>query len=123
MPDINTVPANPETAPYWEALQKGRFLIKACTSCGERHFNPRAGCPFCFAADTTWVEASGEGEIYALSWSAGPLGLAYVTLAEGPTMMTNIVDCTPGEVAIGQRVRLVVRPGQDGAPAPMFTPA
>ena len=48
--------------------------------------------------------------------------IAYVTLDEGPAMLTNIVDCDPDRVAIGQRVHAVYRPTRDGTPVPMFAP-
>src|SRR3546814_11726026 len=51
-----------------------------------------------------------------------PYTLAYVTLAEGPTMMTNIVDADPAALAIGQPVRIVWRAAEDGTPVPCFTP-
>jgi len=51
-----------------------------------------------------------------------PYALAYVTLEEGVTMMTNIVDCDLDAIRIGQRVRLVFKPAEGGPPVPMFTP-
>jgi uncharacterized protein len=39
------------------------------------------------------------------------------------TMMTNLVDCDPRDVAIGQRVRVVFKPSDGGHAVPMFTPA
>jgi len=118
-------PVNPETAPYAAALREGRLLIKVCAACGESHFYPRALCPFCFSDRTEWREASGRGAIYAVSIlrAAGAASaLAYVTLAEGPRMMTSIVDCDPLALAVDTPVRLVIRPGADGTLAPMFTP-
>ena len=50
-----------------------------------------------------------------------PYAIAYVTLAEGPTMMSNIVDCDLDAIRIGQRVRLVFKPAENGQPVPMFT--
>jgi len=52
-----------------------------------------------------------------------PYVVAYVTLAEGPTMITNIVDCDPNAVKIGQAVRVTFKPSDGGPPLPMFTPA
>ena len=49
--------------------------------------------------------------------------IAYVTLEEGPTIMTNLVDCDPDQLAIGQPVQLVWKPAADGTPVPCFTPA
>ena len=34
-----------------------------------------------------------------------PYVVAYVELAEGPRVLTNIVECDPESVRIGQRVR------------------
>ena len=39
-----------------------------------------------------------------------PYAIAYVTLAEGPTMMTNIVDCDLDGIRIGQKVKVVFKP-------------
>ena len=47
--------------------------------------------------------------------------LAFVTLDEGVTLMTNLVDCDPRQVAIGQRVRAVFKPSDGGHAVPMFT--
>jgi uncharacterized OB-fold protein len=52
-----------------------------------------------------------------------PYALAYVTLDEGVTMMTNIVDCDLDAIRIGQSVRVVFKATEDGPPVPMFTPA
>ena len=117
---------NPETIPYWEAARQGKLLIKDCLACGENHFYPRALCPFCFSDRTEWRETSGEGVIYSFSVlrrAPIPYALAYVTLAEGPTMMTNIVECDLDAIRIGQRVKLVFVPSDNGQPVPMFTPA
>ena len=37
-------------------------------------------------------------------------------------MMTNLVDCDPTAVAIGQKVRVVFKPSEGGHAVPMFTP-
>ena len=50
-----------------------------------------------------------------------PYAIAYVTLAEGPTMMTNIVDCDFDDIKIGKPVKLVCKPSEGGPPVPMFT--
>jgi len=52
-----------------------------------------------------------------------PYTIAYVTLDEGVSMMTNIVDFTPGTLAIGQRVNVVFKAAEDGTKVPMFKPA
>lgn len=119
-------PMNAEAEPFYAAAREGRFMLKRCTDCGKTHWYPRAVCPHCFSSNTEWVPGSGRGVIYAFSPMRRvdpPYTLAYVTLAEGPTMMTNLVDCDVDALAIGQSVRLVFKPSEDGTPVPCFTPA
>jgi uncharacterized OB-fold protein len=117
---------NPETQPFWDAAAQGKLMVGHCDACGAPHFYPRAICPFCFSDKTGLKQASGQGTIYSYSVmrrAPVPYAIAYVTLAEGPTMMTNIVDCDLDAIKIGQKVRLVFKPSDGGPPVPMFTPA
>ena len=114
-----------ETQAYWDAAAKGKLLVKKCTSCGQTHHYPRTICPFCFSDKTELQQASGNGTIYTYSVMRRapiPYAIAYVTLSEGPTMMTNIVDCDLDKIRIGQSVRLIFKPSDGGPPVPMFTP-
>ena len=116
---------SPEGAEFWKAAEAGKFMIKRCTACGKSHWYPRAICPFCFSERIAWEEASGKGRIYTFSVmrrAPEPYAIAYVTLAEGPTMMTNIVQCDFDSLRIGQEVRLVFTPTEGGPPVPTFTP-
>ena len=117
-------PLTPESAPFYEAARKGRFTIGRCSGTGRFFWYPRAVSPFDWGP-ATLVEASGRGVIYSFSPMRRvdpPYTIAYVTLAEGPTMMTNLVDCDPDTLAIGQAVRLVWKTAADGMPVPCFTP-
>ena len=100
-------------------------MIKRCTACGEPHYFPRSICPFCFSDKTVWEESSGEATIYSFSLmrksASGPYAIAYVTLKEGPSLQTNIVDCDLDTIKIGQKVKVVFKP-TEGAPLPFFTP-
>lgn len=123
---IDRLAANhPETRPFWEAAAAGRFVLATCTACGRPHWYPRTICPLCGGPEIAWRDASGRGTIYSVSVARRadpPYALAWVTLAEGPTMMTNIVECDLDALAIGDPVRVVFRPGPTGLPIPMFTP-
>jgi uncharacterized protein len=123
---IPVPPVTPETRPFWEAAAAGRLLIKTCTSCGQPHYYPRSICPFCGNDRMEWHDASGRGTIYSYSVMRRvpvPYAIAYVTLEEGVTMMTNIVDCDLDAIRIGQAVRVVFKPTEGGPPVPMFAPA
>jgi uncharacterized OB-fold protein len=116
----------PEALPFWEAASEGRLLVKRCTDCGETHYYPRDICPHCLSANTEWLTSTGKGTIYSFSTMGkdeARYTLAYVTLDEGVTMLTNLVDCDPAALQIGHRVQVVFKPSDGGYPVPMFTPA
>jgi uncharacterized OB-fold protein len=116
---------NAESQPFWDGAAKGKFMFKTCKSCGKSHFYPRTLCPYCFSDKTEWVEASGKGVIYSHSTMRRvpePYTLAYVTLAEGPTALTAIVDCDPDKLKIGQKVHVVFKASKEGPLVPGFAP-
>jgi uncharacterized OB-fold protein len=112
---------------YFEAAAQGKLLLKKCNDCNQVHHFPRGICPFCFSDRVDWTEAKGTGTIYSYSVTrrAGPIPycIAYVTLDEGVTMLTNIVDCDLDAVKIGQKVKLTFKKTENGTPMPMFAPA
>jgi len=120
---------DPGTAPYWNALNEGRLLLKSCRACGKPHFYPREICPHCRSADLEWVAARGTGEIYSFTVAHRPAGpafaqdapyvIAIVELSEGPRMMTWILNA-PEAVAIGSKVRLRPRKVSEEITLPMF---
>jgi len=116
---------NVETQAFWDAAAEGRFLVKHCNACGKAHWYPRAICPHCFSPDTVWKESQGEGVIYTYSVMyrspTGPYAIGYVTLDEGPAMLTNFVDCDLSALKIGQRVKVKFTATEDGPPVPTFT--
>ncbi len=118
---------NPGDQEYFDAAAQGKLMLKKCGDCGEHHHYPRALCPFCFSDKVQWVQARGTGEIYSYSVSrrAGPVVycIAYVTLDEGVTMMTNIVDCDLDTVKVGQKVKVTFRKTEGGVSMPVFAPA
>jgi uncharacterized OB-fold protein len=117
------VDASTET--FWAATREGRLMSRRCNSCGKLHWYPRPICPMC-QGDTEWENLSGLGVIYSVSVTrrAGPIAyaIAYVTLDEGITVLSNIVDCDLDTVHISQRVKVVFKPAESDQMVPMFTP-
>ncbi|HEV8314374.1 MAG TPA: OB-fold domain-containing protein [Burkholderiaceae bacterium] len=113
-------------APFWQAASEGVLMIKRCKACGEAHWYPRPFCPHCGSDDTDWVPASGSGTIYSFTVTrkAGPVPyvLAYVTLDEGVTMLTNLVGAEMEALHIGQRVQVSYAQAEGGGAVPVFTP-
>jgi uncharacterized OB-fold protein len=108
------VPAiNPETRPFWDATTEGVLRLARCTGCGHVIWYPRVICPDCHGVDVEWITASGRGRVHTFTVvrrargayaEAAPYVVAYVELAEGPRIVTNIVDTDPATVHIGQPV-------------------
>jgi uncharacterized protein len=117
---------NVESKPFWDAAAEGRFLIKRCTACGKAHWYPRSICPYCFSDKTIWEDSPGEGVIYTYSVMyrspTGPYAIGYVTLNEGPAVMTNFVDCDLKALKIGQKVKVRFQATDGGPPVPVFAP-
>jgi uncharacterized OB-fold protein len=117
-------PVTPETKRFWDAATKGKLLYGWCNACKEPHYFPRSVCPFCFSDNVIWKEASGRAKIYTYSimrrTQTAPFVIAYVTLDEGPSLLTNIVDSGIEAIKIGAAVSLVFKPSEGGPPVPFF---
>jgi uncharacterized OB-fold protein len=122
-----------DTQPFWDATREGRLLIKRCADCGRAHFYPRPFCPHCWSEAVDWEEASGRATLY--TWSVVrrndlppfpervPYVAAVVDLAEGPRMMTNVVDCDFDAIEIGMALEAVFHPTSDDVTIVQFRPA
>jgi uncharacterized OB-fold protein len=101
---------NSETEPFWAAAAEGRLVLPVCDACGHHIWYPRSWCPVCGGGTVTWTELSGAGTVYACTvirrgmgpWAdATPYVVAYVELAEGPRLLTNVITDDPESVHIG----------------------
>jgi uncharacterized OB-fold protein len=125
---------SPEVKPFWDATAEGRLVAPRCDKCQALIWFPRPFCPACLSTDVTWVDLSGRGTVYSFTVNrrgaadlpeyrnVGVYVLAYVELEEGPRMMTNIVDCDPDSVRIGQPVEVVFHDTGHGSALPRFRP-
>ena len=124
----------PEVKPFWDATAEGRLVLPKCTECGTFIWFPRPFCPACASTSVEWVQASGRGTVYSYTVNrrgvadmsayreAGVYVLAYVELEEGPRIMTNIVECDPDSVRVGQKVELVFHDTGHGTALARFKP-
>ncbi len=128
-------PITPEAKPFWDGLREGKLLLPKCGACGHVFFYPRAVCPRCHARDIGWIQSSGRGTLHAFeiayqvfnkAWKIKPpYVLAMVELAEGPRMMTNLVNVAPDPKVItcDMPVRVVFSKLSDEITLPLFEPA
>ena len=120
------------TRPFWDALEQGRLLLERCSSCPAVIWYPRGFCPRCGSTATDWIEASGRGTVYSYTVvrrsfgafaSLTPYVIAYIELAEGPRILSNVIGVSPDEVAIGLPVELAVEKPEDSPAVYRFRPA
>lgn len=122
MPHTATEPAASAERHYFEQLAQGRFTIPQCQVCARHHFYPRVVCPHCGADALRWTEPSGLGRVYSTTVvrsKAGDYTVCLVDLAEGPRLMSRVVDVPPDAVRIGMPVRARIDT-VDGGPLLVF---
>jgi hypothetical protein len=125
--------------PFWAATRESRYVVQWCGACDEPIYFPREVCPKCLSADTLeWRESNGRGTVYAVSVQHRPgnplmadrvpYAVALVEVDAGGNssetvrVMTNVVDCDPLTVQVGDAVALTWEPLSDGRQLPLFTP-
>ena len=80
-----------------------------------------------------WFQSSGLGKVLTYTVCRLPVAKAYaadvpyvvalVQLEEGPTMMSNIVQCDPESVVTGLPLEVVFEAWSDEITMPLFRPA
>ncbi len=121
-PRFDLPEADAFTRTYWDAAAEGRLLVRRCRTCGRAHHYPREFCPHCWSEDVDWEPATGRATLY--TWSVvhrndlppfgerTPYVAAVVDLAEGPRMMTEVVECGDGgRLRAGMELEVVFRGG------------
>ena len=106
-----------ESRGFWEGAGRGELVLQRCRKCSLVQHRPRGICAHCLESDNLeHFVASGRGEVYTFSVTeqnhakgfaeACPYVMAYVTLEEGPRILTVITNCSPDDVTVGAQVRV-----------------
>lgn len=92
----------PETQAYWDAAAQGKLAIQRCGDCAQCYFPPAPVCPYCTSRNVAWEEMSGRATLFSYvitpsPWplweTTGPMSVATIALAEGPRLLSTVVDC------------------------------
>lgn len=100
---------SPETVPFWEACQNGRFILPKCGQCGSFWFPPSAFCPECWSRRWDWQEAIGVGSLHTFvifrrQYHPGfipPYAVGVVHLKEGPRILSRILSDDLEKLQVG----------------------
>lgn len=124
---------SPETRHFWEGCKAGELRLQRCRSCREPYFPPRPFCPNCASRDVEVFTASGKATLYSYiinhrpraDMGTDPHSIAVVELAEGPRMMTNVINCPQTPEALQLDMPLQVMFGDESAEIalPYFEPS
>lgn len=122
----------PETKHFWEGTQAGEIRLQRCDDCAKVYFPPRPFCPVCASRKVSIFKASGKARLFSYvihhrpaPGFTPPYAIAVVELAEGPRMMTNIVECaqTPEALQLDMPLEPVFEKMNDDITLPLFRPA
>jgi uncharacterized OB-fold protein len=112
-----------DSAPFYEAAQRGELRFQKCAACGTFRHYPRPACPRCLSRQCTWELASGRGTVYTWTIVRGPTLPAFehklpynvvdVLMDEGVHFVSEVLDCAPEEITAGMRVQAVFVPVSD----------
>lgn len=121
-----------ETRKYWDACQQEKIIIQQCKECEHVQFYPRLMCTKCSSREVGWIESSGLARVITYTivhrpilpayQQEAPYILAVVQLEEGPTMMTNIVNCIHDSIKCGLEVKVIFQNWANGFLVPVFEP-
>ncbi len=105
MSETSTIPEPDITdlnRPHWDGLKDGVLKFQRCGACGHAWLPTREDCPSCLHHGAEWEAASGKGRliswvVYHVSFNKAfkdrlPYNVSVVELAEGPRVITNIVN-------------------------------
>jgi uncharacterized protein len=122
----------PETQHFWDGARQRELRLQRCDACGRVYFPPRPFCPACASRSVTVFAASGKAILYSyvihhrpVPDFNSPYAIAVVQLAEGPRMMTNIIDCpqTPEALQLDMPLEVAFEELDDEITLPLFRPA
>ncbi|MGK2900768.1 MAG: Zn-ribbon domain-containing OB-fold protein [Burkholderiaceae bacterium] len=117
---------------YWDGLKEGKLLLQHCGQCGHVQFYQQVHCRQCGSEQLTHRAASGRGIVHSFSVvhrapgpafkQDTPYAVLLVELAEGPRMISSLIDGDPMAVQFDMPVELVCEAVNDQVVLPRFRP-
>lgn len=119
-----------ENREFWAGTLAGELRLQSCDKCGLIRYPISIACPECLSRGFKWTAVSGSGEVFSYIVfhqvynkafaDDVPYNVALIQLDEGPRMFGNVVDCENHDVAVGDRVQVVMDKVTDEVAIPRF---
>jgi len=118
--------------PFWDYARQHELRLQRCLDCGRPWAPVGPVCPHCFSTRFEWARMSGHGTI--ASWVvfhklyhpgfAGdiPYNVAFIELAEGPRLISNVVGVPNERLHIGAPVEVLFEDVGPDTSLPKFRP-
>jgi uncharacterized OB-fold protein len=112
-----------DSSAFWQGTREGKLMLQYCKDTERFQHYPRPVSLYTGSRNLEWREVSGNGTVYAVTALRTPgLGadgrlpcvLATIELEEGVRILGNLPTSSPGDVKIGDRVKLMWDELSDG---------
>ncbi|MCK9274216.1 MAG: Zn-ribbon domain-containing OB-fold protein [Syntrophales bacterium] len=124
---------NADTKFFWEGCKSQTLTFQKCEQCGYVRWPPSFICPECHSKRTELIKSSGKGKVYSFivyhrAFHPAferelPYVVAIVELAEGPHLLTNIIECRPSDIKCDMPVEVVFEKRSEEVNLPLFRPS
>ena len=123
--------ADDESREFYEGARRHELMLMRCLNCRGWRLPSRPRCPDCWATETEWAKASGRAKLYSFGImhqkfpgfeGDAPYNFAIVELAEGPRIVSNIVDVPDASLRCDMPLRAVFDDVADDTTLIRFAP-
>ena len=114
--------------PWFDGCSTGELRLQYCAVCREYQFYPRTFCVRCGQRELEWRRVSGRGRVASFTVVRHGISAAYpapyiialIDLAEGPRLMSMIVDAETEQISVGAAVAVGFQAWSEDTSLPVF---
>jgi hypothetical protein len=102
---------------FYGWCKQNELRFQRCTGCGAWRHVPREMCAECGSWEWEWARSSGRGTVFTFTVAVramhpafkddAPYASVVVEMEEGVRLLSQVVNCPPGELEIGMPVEVV----------------
>ena len=117
--DLQALHPDVHTREFWDACRRRELRFQRCSACGRFRQPPLPGCPHCGSTAVEWQRVGGAGRVFSFTIvhhpamptlkESVPYNVVVVEFEDAPEarLVSNVLDSSPEELAIGMPLDLV----------------